>query len=203
MLGAEQSGFIADMGFDTYQRILGEAFAEIKEEYGVDNQRQTDSKTGKEYVTDCSIDTDLEILIPDSYINMTAEKIRLYKELDAIGEERKLIRFIEEMRDRFGPLPEEVVQLTYIVRLRWLAIGLGFEKIVLKNGIMIAYFVTNQMSDYYRSAKFAAILNFLQKREKSTYRVKEQNDRLYVTVQKVESVEEAYKILLKIEESGI
>ena len=203
LLGAEQSGFVAEMGFETYQRILTEAFAEIREESGMRAGSGSEKMEEKEYITDCSIDTDLEILIPDSYISMTAEKIRLYKELDAIGEERELIRFIEEMRDRFGPLPQEVEQLTYIVRLRWLAVGLGFEKIVLKNGIMIAYFVTNQMSDYYRSTKFAAILNFLQKREKSTYRVKEQSDRLYVTVQKVGSVEEAYKILLKIEESGI
>jgi len=198
MLGAEQSGFIADMGFDTYQRILGEAFAEIKEEYGVDNQRQTDSKTGKEYVTDCSIDTDLEILIPDSYVNITAEKIRLYKELDGISEEKELSRFIEEIKDRFGPLPEEVVQLSYIVKLRWLAIELGFEKIILKNGIMIAYFVTNQMSSYYKSERFTAILGFLQNQGKGRFKIKEQNEKLYVTIQNIKSVEEAYNMLYNI-----
>ena len=195
MLGAEQSGFIADMGFETYQRILGEAFAEIREEYGADAQRQTESKSEKEYVTDCSIDTDLEILIPDSYVNITAEKIRLYKELDGINEEKELIRFIEEMKDRFGPLPEEVVQLSYIVRLRWLAIELGFEKIILKNGIMIAYFVTNQMSGYYKSERFSAILRFLQGQERGRFKIKEQNEKLYVTVQNIKSVEEGYNML--------
>ena len=202
LLGAEQSGFVADMGFETYQRILAEAFTEIREEYEAENSIPGDGKAEKGFITDCSIDTDLEILIPDSYINITAEKIRLYKELDAINEEKELTGFIEEMRDRFGPLPEEVVQLTYIVRLRWLAICLGFEKIVLKNGIMIAYFVMNQISGYYRSDRFAAILNFLQGEEKNRYKVKEQNDKLYVTIQNVRSVEEAYKILLKIKENA-
>ena len=195
LLGAEQSGFIADMGFETYQRILGEAFAEIREEYGIDIRREPEGKIGKEYITDCSIDTDLEILIPDSYVNITAEKIRLYKELDAINEERELIRFIEEIKDRFGPLPEEVEQLSYIVRLRWLAIELGFEKIILKNGMMIAYFVTNQMSGYYKSERFAAILGFLQNQGKGRFKVKEQNDKLYVTIQNIKSVKEAYDIL--------
>ena len=196
MLGAEQSGFIADMGFETYQRILGEAFAEIREEYGVDTQKE--NKADKEYVTDCSIDTDLEILIPDSYVNITAEKIRLYKELDAINEEKELIGFIEEMEDRFGPLPEEVVQLGYIVRLRWLAIEMGFEKIILKNGIMVAYFVTNQMSGYYKSERFAAILGFLQNQGKRRFKIKEQNDKLYVTIQNIKSVKEAYNMLSEV-----
>ena len=194
MLGAEQSGFIADMGFETYQRILGEAFAEIKEEYGSFNTKKQEEKE-REYITDCSIDTDLEILIPDSYINITAEKIRLYKELDAISEGKELNRFIDEMRDRFGSLPDEVVQLTFIVRLRWLAIALGFERIILKNGIMIAYFVTNQMSGYYKSERFASILAFLQSQGKGKFKIKEQNEKLYVTIQNIKSVEEAYNTL--------
>lgn len=195
LLGGEQSGFIADMGFETYQRILGEAFAEIREERGI----VPEDKDGKEssYLTDCSIDTDLEILLPDAYIGIISEKIRLYKELDAISTEKELVKFTEELQDRFGPLPEEARQLTYIVRLRWLAIELGFEKIILKSGILIAYFVNNQMSSYYSSEKFALILAFLQKQHKR-FRMKEQKEKLYITVENVTSVEQAFKIFLEM-----
>jgi transcription-repair coupling factor (superfamily II helicase) len=195
LLGGEQSGFIADMGFETYQKILGEAFAEIREEKGL----SPEDKDGKEssYLTDCSIDTDLEILLPDTYIGIISEKIRLYKELDAISAEKELVKFAEELQDRFGPLPEEARQLTYIVRLRWLAIELGFEKIIMKNGILIAYFVNNQMSSYYSSEKFAHILAFLQKQHKR-FRMKEQKEKLYITVENVTSVEQAYMIFLEM-----
>ncbi len=196
LLGGEQSGFVAEMGFETYQRILAEAFAEIKEERGIN---QIDQNAGREvdYITDCTIDTDLEILIPDSYVAMTAEKIRLYKELDALKEEKELKRFIESMEDRFGPLPPQAVQLSYIVRLRWLAIELGFEKIFIKNGILIAWFVSNQLSAYYSSKKFSAILSFLQQQQKR-FRVKEQKEKLYITVENVKSVEQAYNIFLEM-----
>ena len=133
MLGAEQSGYIAEMGFETYQRILAEAFEEIKGTVpdlpGMKEEDQT-------YVTDCVVDTDLEILIPDTYINITAEKIRLYKELDSISDEASLQRFIADIEDRFGPIPEEFKQLIFVVRLRMAARERGFEKIVLKNGAM-------------------------------------------------------------------
>lgn len=198
LLGGEQSGFVADMGFETYQRILGEAFAEIREERGMN---QADEKEGREveYLSDCTIDTDLEILIPDSYVSITAEKIRLYKELDAIKDNKELKKFTEGMEDRFGPMPTEAVQLTYIVRLRWLAIELGFEKIFIKNGVLIAWFVSNQLSAYYSSAKFAAILKFLQQQHKR-FRIKEQKEKLYITVENVKSVEQAYNIFLEMKQ---
>ncbi len=192
LLGAEQSGFIADMGFETYQKILAEAFSEIREERGFKEEPQK-----VEYISDCAIDTDLEILFPDSYIGITAEKIRLYKELDAIKEPAELKKFTEEIEDRFGPMPEEARQLTFIVRLRWLAIELGFEKIILKNGILIAYFVNNQLSGYYSSGKFSSILQFLQKQQKR-FRIKEQKEKLYITVESVKSVEQAYNIFLEM-----
>ncbi|MFA7180113.1 MAG: TRCF domain-containing protein, partial [Bacteroidales bacterium] len=196
LLGAEQSGFVADMGFETYQRILGEAFAEIREERGMN---RADEKEGKEveYLSDCTIDTDLEILIPDSYVSMTAEKIRLYKELDAIKDSKELDKFIASIQDRFGPMPAETVQLTYIVRLRWLAIELGFEKIFIKNGALIAWFVSNQLSTYYSSAKFSSILKYLQQQHKR-FRLKEQKEKLYITVENVKSVEQAYNIFLEM-----
>jgi transcription-repair coupling factor (superfamily II helicase) len=196
LLGAEQSGFVADMGFETYQRILGEAFAEIREERGMN---RADEKEGKEveYLSDCTIDTDLEILIPDSYVSMTAEKIRLYKELDAIKDSKELDKFTASIQDRFGPMPAETVQLTYIVRLRWLAIELGFEKIFIKNGALIAWFVSNQLSTYYSSAKFSSILKYLQQQHKR-FRLKEQKEKLYITVENVKSVEQAYNIFLEM-----
>ena len=196
LLGAEQSGFVADMGFETYQKILGEAFAEIKEERGI-NERDQSAGRKVEYIFDCSIDTDLEILIPDSYVSITAEKIRLYKELDTLKDEIELKQFIESMEDRFGPMPPEVVQLSFIVRLRWLAIELGFEKIFIKNGILIAWFVSNQLSTYYSSKKFASILNYLQQQQKR-FQLKEQKEKLYITVQNIKSVEQAYNIFLEM-----
>ena len=118
-----------------------------KGEVNSGNYRDT-MKKEEVFITDCSIDTDLELLIPDTYIPQISEKIRLYKELDAITNEGQLDKFIEGFVDRFGQLPEQLLQLTYVVRLRWIAIQLGFERIVIKNGIMLAYFVNNQQSPY-------------------------------------------------------
>jgi transcription-repair coupling factor (superfamily II helicase) len=199
LLGGEQSGFIADMGFETYQRILSEAFSELMEEAGETNAAESARKS--EFITDCTIDTDLEILIPDSYINITAEKIRLYKELDAIQEEKGLIDFREELSDRYGAVPQEVDQLIYTVRLRKLAIGLGFEKIILKNGIMLAYFISNQLSPYYKSEKFAAILGYFNQ-SGGKIKLKEQREKLYISVDRVESVQDAYNILSRINEGS-
>ena len=213
LLGGEQSGFIADMGFETYQRILSEAFIEIKQEESASEKERgginlKEMKRGERntsifnetireeevFITDCSIDTDLELLIPDSYIPQVSEKIRLYKELDAINNEERLKKFIEELRDRFGELPEQLMQLTYVVRLRKEAIKLGFERIVLKNGIMLAYFVNNQRSPYYQSQIFASILGYLNGKPKE-FRVKEQNNKLMLRVVGVESMEKAYNIV--------
>ncbi len=192
LLGAEQSGFIADMGFETYQRILEEAFIEIKHEKGI-----VEESSDENYVSDCIIDTDLEILIPDSYINLTAEKIRLYRELDNITTEERLINFREELEDRYGPLPKQVEQLMYVVKLRWLGIELGFEKIVLKGGKMLAYFVSDQSSTYYSGSRFASILNYIQK-ESKIFRVKEQNSKLYISADNVKSAEKAFYIFFKM-----
>lgn len=198
LLGGEQSGFIADMGFETYQRILSEAFSELREERGIVDYDGRGAKD-TEYISDCTIDTDLEILIPDDYIGITAEKIRLYKELDAITEEKELLQFLDAMADRFGPIPDQVRQLAYTVRLRRLAVELGFEKIVLKNGMMLAYFVSNQLSSYYKSEHFAKVLEFLQRQAKR-FHLKEQKEKLYITVNSVESVEKAFLILSEMKQ---
>ena len=118
------------------------------------------------------------------------------KELDTINEESKLQKFIEELKERFGELPEQLMQLTYVVRLRKEAIKLGFERIVIKNGIMLAYFVHNQKSPYYQSDLFASILGYLNGRTKE-FRVKEQNNKLMLRVVGVDSMEKAYNIISK------
>ena len=194
LLGGEQSGFMAEMGFETYQKILSEAFMELKELKELSSLQLPVVKEA--FLYDCSIDTDLELLIPDSYVGQTAEKIRLYKDLNNVVDEPQLQLFLDEMRDRYGPIPNEVNQLAYIVRLRRLAISLGFEKIVLKNGMMIVYFIYNQLSDYYRSSLFATMLQHIQKNP--SFRVKEQNSKLLVSIPGVESVERAYSVMLKM-----
>lgn len=195
LLGAEQSGFIADMGFETYQRILAEAVEEIRAERGLEHTPFiTGGKSRDEYVADCTIDTDLEILIPDDYVSMTAEKIRLYKEMDTVESEKELSALFASMEDRFGPAPLQARELADTVRLRWLAMELGFEKIVLKNNLFIGYFISNQMSGYYKSAKFESLLNFIQ-RQNRRFELKEQNEKLYVIIKRVDSIEKAYKLL--------
>ncbi len=153
LLGAEQSGFISDMGYETYQKILSEAMDELGME------TQTVQRSGKEkYVEDCTIETDQPALIPDSYIDITAEKIRLYKLLDALTDEREIDRLGQQVADRFGPLPQEVENLLYVVKIRNLGVQMGFEKIIIKNGMQIMFFVNNPMSSYYKSKTFETVL---------------------------------------------
>ena len=214
LLGGEQSGFIADMGFETYQRILAEAFIEIKQEQGIQvkeakkgekneqmfQQAVHSNEQIQEYITDCTIDTDMELLIPDSYISITSEKIRLYKELDAITDAEKLDKFIEELKDRFGELPPQLLQLTYVVRLRWEAIKLGFEKIVMKNNMMLVYFIFNQQSPYYSSPVFAKILGYINS-SPSNMSVSEQNRKLVLKIKGVNTIEKGYSIVDKMKMS--
>jgi transcription-repair coupling factor (superfamily II helicase) len=167
LLGGEQSGFIVDMGFETYQRILNEAMLELKENEFKDLFAD-ESATNKEdavkvkYLTDCSIDTDLEVLFPDSYVQNITERLKLYRDLDNIEEESKLQEFEIMLNDRFGALPKATKELFQVVRLRWKGIELGMEKIVLKNEKLICYFISNQESAFYQSPVFAGILGFLQ-----------------------------------------
>ena len=205
LLGSEQSGFIADIGFETYQRILNEALTELhNEQITTSNLSTTENNathpqmTAINWVSDCAIDTDMEILIPDSYVNNVSEKLRLYKELDNISAEEQLQKIIGELIDRFGALPPETEQLCNIVRLRRIAIQLGFEKIVLKNKLMIVYFVSNQLSNYYRSPLFTHILQYIQNHSK-IFTVKEQNNKLLFTVKNIDTVQQAIDLLSKME----
>ena len=192
LLGAEQSGFISDMGLETYQKILAEAMEELGVEAGSTAERSDES-----YVSDCTIETDQLALIPDSYIDITAEKIRIYKELDSMSDEKSLDRYRNMLEDRFGRIPEELDRLFDIVRIRQTGQKLGFEKIIIKNGVMICFFISNPLSGYYRSDKFSSILRNL-----SAYpqiELKQNDNRLRIFVKNVDSLSTAFSILKKLQ----
>jgi transcription-repair coupling factor (superfamily II helicase) len=196
MLGGEQSGFIADIGFETYTRILNEAINELKEnEYKeVFKPKAGDEKEKEFYVDDCQIDTDLELLFPDDYIGNVTERMNLYRELDHIQQENDLQAYESALTDRFGPLPESSRELMEVVRLRWLANRLGFEKLILKNNKMIAYFISNPASGYFKSKTFSNILGFVQK-QPARFRMKEGREKLTLTCEPISSVQSACELL--------
>jgi transcription-repair coupling factor (superfamily II helicase) len=197
MLGGEQSGFIADIGYETYTRILNEAISELKaNEYKeLFATKETTEQQGHEvYVEDCQIDTDLELLFPDDYITSVTERMSLYRELDQVQQEEDLVKFETGMIDRFGPLPGPSGELLEVVRLRWMANRLGFEKLVLKNNKMIGYFISNQTSEYYKSKTFTHILGFVQK-QPARFRMKEGNNKLTLTCEPINSVRSASNLL--------
>ena len=192
LLGAEQSGFITDMGFETYQKILAEAMEELGIESGISTSASTDN-----YVSDCMIETDQLALIPDSYIDMTAEKIRIYKELDSLTTEKELEQMKKKLTDRFGTIPEELSRLFEIVRIRQLGQKLGFEKIIIKNGVMIAFFIYNSMSQYYRSDRFSRILENISLNPKM-FELKQNDNKLRVFVRNVDTLTKAYDVLARL-----
>jgi transcription-repair coupling factor (superfamily II helicase) len=204
LLGGEQSGFINDMGFDTYMKILNEAIEELKQEDWYkevveDGEGASADKSvfSRQFVKDTVVDTDLQLLIPDSYVSNLTERLLLYRELDNINKEDELALFQSKLRDRFGPLPIEVSELINVVRMRWAAMALGFEKITLKNNKMLSYFLSKQDSDYYNSPMFKAVLSYAQKTPKQTA-LKEQNNKLWLTIENIKSVDEAIVVLEKI-----
>ncbi len=204
LLGGEQSGFINDMGFDTYMKILNEAIEELKQEdwyKEVVNEGEGASSDksvfSRQFVKDTVVDTDLQLLIPDSYVSNLTERLLLYRELDNISKEDDLALFQSKLRDRFGPLPVEVSELINVVRMRWAAMKLGFEKITLKNNKMISYFLSKQDSDYYNSPMFKAVLSYAQKTPKQSA-LKEQNSKLWLTIENIKSVDEAIVVFEKI-----
>ncbi len=195
LLGAEQSGFIAEMGFETYQKILSEAMSELRGELSAEEPAaDTGGIISGGWISDCYIDTDIEAYIPDDYVNVLKEKMRLYRELDNMKSEASIAGFLEEMTDRFGPVPPQLEELINIVRLRQRAIDLGFEKIILKSGSMTAYFVSNQNSSYYNSRVFGSILEYIQQAGRK-YQLIQKPNSLYVKCEKVPSVKKAVDIL--------
>jgi transcription-repair coupling factor (superfamily II helicase) len=192
LLGAEQSGFITDMGFETYQKILAEAMEELGVETGIMTKSSNES-----YVSDCTIETDQLALIPDTYIDVTAEKIRIYKELDSLTSDKEMENMGKRLEDRFGKMPEELVRLFDIVRIRQLGLKLGFEKIIIKNGVIIAFFISNPLSQYYRSDRFAGILEKVSQHPK-LFELKQNDNKLRVFVRNVDGIAKAYAILKKL-----
>ncbi len=163
LLGGEQSGFINEIGFDTYQKILNEAIDELKENEFKDLYPEENDIETKEYVKDLQIDTDFELLFSDEYINNVSERLSLYNELGAVKNEEELIVFQNKLIDRFGPMPPRAKALMNSIRIKWIATRLGIEKLVMKKGKMIGYFVSDQQSDYYQSKRFNNMLQFVQK----------------------------------------
>ena len=191
LLGAEQSGFMAEMGFETYMRILKEAMNELA------LTRTDDAETipNLTYELDTQVDTDLEMMIPDSYVNVPSEKIRLYKELDGIKSEDLLKRFTANLADRFGsPIPTPVLELIDVVRLRMMASKMGIERIVLKNNVMLAYFIADRNHPFFQSAAFDAILQQMAAR-RAGISLLENNGKLYFKVPDIRSVKAAAQVL--------
>ncbi len=191
LLGAEQSGFITDMGFETYQKILAEAM----EELGVETGIVARNDRGK-FVTDCTIETDQPALISDDYIDVTAEKIRIYRTIDAMTSDKEIDRYAANLADRFGALPAELENLFEVVKIRNLGAALGFEKVIVKNGLLIAFFIANPMSPYYKSRTFATILE--KTAEMPRYELKQVENKLKIVVRNVPSLKEARALLSKL-----
>jgi len=197
LLGAEQSGFIADIGFETYHKILNEAIQELKEGVFSDLfEKEAVDKAGpqQQYARDCQIETDMELLLPESYIANISERMHLYRELDSIETGEALEQFRKMLRDRFGELPSEAEELLNVVRLRWLAMQAGVEKIILKNNALIAYFVSDPDAHFYRSQLFEKIIGNIQ-RNPGLFRMRQDNDRLSFRVNETGSIDATFRIL--------
>ncbi|MFC4268222.1 transcription-repair coupling factor [Polaribacter marinivivus] len=200
LLGGEQSGFINDIGFDTYQKILQEAIEELKENEFKDLYI-TDNSKPKEFVKEVQIDTDFEILFPDDYVNSVTERLSLYEKLSDLISEDELIAFENEIIDRFGEIPTQVEDLLDSVRIKWLAKKLGLEKIILKQKRMIGYFVSDQQSEFYQTEAFTKTLKYLQQNPKSCVMKEKQTKnglRLLITFIKIDTVKNALETLQKI-----
>jgi transcription-repair coupling factor (superfamily II helicase) len=196
LLGAEQSGFITDIGYETYQKILEEALQELKENEFKDlYETQTDEH--HQYVRDCVIETDMELLIPDDYVNTVNERLILYRELDSLKNEFELEQFRKKLVDRFGNIPVVTAELLETIRLRWLARDIGIEKLFLKNKKMVCYFISNEDSPYYQTAKFTKVLRFVQKNQ-YTVKMEEKNKRLTLSFSEIKDISQAINSLNKI-----
>lgn len=196
LLGGEQSGFINDIGFETYQKILNEAIEELKENEFADLYQSTNDK--KEFVSDISIDTDFELMFPDDYVNNIAERLNLYTQLNNLKTEEELQKFESEILDRFGELPTQVEDLLNSVRVKWLASKLGLEKVIMKHGKLIGYFISDQQSKFYQSPNFAKMIQYVQSHS-DICKIKEKQTRnglrLLITFDRINTVEKTLKVL--------
>ena len=203
LLGAEQSGFITEIGYEMYQKILDEAMEELKEEVRSQKLEVGEKITSNlkpltsNFVRDCQIETDLSILIPDEYVENISERVSLYQQLDNSKTETNLMNFEKMLIDRFGEIPEQTKQLINIVRLRWLAMELGFEKLILKNGKLIGNFISNQKSPFYQSEIFSKILNFVQSNPKNCT-MKQGEEKLSLVIEEIKNIGSAMEIFRRM-----
>ncbi len=202
LLGSEQSGFMEDLGYETYQKILSQAITELKnEEFGdlyQEEMNQGQVLTGDDFVDDCSIESDLEMYFPDTYVPGSSERMLLYRELDRLENEEQLTAYKQRLIDRFGPVPHEAEELMYVVSLRRLGKRLGCEKIMLRQETLQMQFVSNVQSPFYKSAMFSKVLEYVTTHVKQC-NLKEKNSKRYLRISHITSVEKAVEILMEIE----
>ena len=194
MLGGEQSGFISEIGFEMYQKILNEAMNELRESEFKElfDERQTD--TFGAYVNDCIFETDMEVRIPDDYVNNVNERLSLYQELDSLKNQEELDNYAKELVDRFGPLPREVKELLFSFQLRWLAQELGLERLVIKSSKLVGYFISNPQSPFYETDTFTKLLNKIMSIGEG-YRLVQQNDKLRLVIEPICHIKDAFEKL--------
>jgi len=197
ILGAEQSGFIADIGLNTFQKILDEAIQELKQTEFKELFREELEKGEAVHVSDCQIDTDVEMLIPNSYVSSNSERMLLYTDLNEIENEADLNAFGHLLMDRFGPLPHAILELFDALRIQWLARRIGFQRIILKHGTMRCFFIHNPESPYFESFTFGRILEFIQSNDNDC-RIKQTEKNLSIQFQNVDDMKSALDRLKQI-----
>jgi len=200
ILGGEQSGFINEIGFATYQKILNEAIDELKENEFKELYDEVDDATEKVFVKDTQIDSDFELLFPDDYINNITERLTLYNKLGELKTEAEVVQYEKDLVDRFGELPTQAVDLLDSVRIKWVAANIGLEKIVMKQNRLIGYFISDQNSSFYQSSQFTKVLQFVQT-HKAFCKMKEKQTknglRLLLTFENIKSTSKALEVLSK------
>ena len=197
LLGAEQSGFINDLGYELYHKILDEAVQELKENEFRELFEVSLSETVESLKIDCQIETDLHVLIPEKYVSSISERLSLYTQLDDMKTEEELHKFEVMVKDRFGPIPLEVRDIIEIVRVRWMAEIIGMEKIMLKNNNLKCYFVSSENEKYYKSASFGRVLDYVKNNSRKCS-LKEAKGKLMLIFEKITSIEELKGILVEI-----
>ncbi|WP_394347387.1 transcription-repair coupling factor [Ulvibacterium marinum] len=206
LLGGEQSGFINEIGFETYQKILAEAIEELKENEFKELYEEVEGHHEKVFVKDTQIDTDFQLLFPDDYVNNITERLNLYTELNQVKDEEGLQKFETQLIDRFGQLPDTVADLLNSVRVKWVASQIGLEKVVMKKGKLLGYFVADQQSDFYQSSAFTKVLHFVQNHPQQV-KLKEKQTRsglrLLLAFEQIGSVDRALEALQPLDHKSI
>lgn len=199
LLGGEQSGFINEMGFETYQKMMQEALEELKDDENFENLFENEEDRNKLFKStkEVNIDTDLELMLPDDYVSSTEERLSLYQKLADVQNAKELQQFENELKDRFGKLPDEAINLLKSVELKWLAAEIGFDKLVVKNKVFLGYFPANPQDKFYQSEKFKKIIAYLTQNPAEAT-LKEKNNQLMMRKDNVKNVDEVNLVLNRI-----